>query len=356
MSVFTHGSFDRHELVAFRCDPHSGLRAIIAVHDTRLGPALGGCRIHPYADEEAALADVLRLSRGMTLKSALAGLPLGGGKSVIIADPARDKTRALLLAMGEFIDSLGGCYIGAEDAGSSVADMAVMAERTCHVAGLPSEQFGSGDPSPATAHGVFTGIRAALAHRFGTPDPRGIRVAILGVGNVGERLARLLHMAGARLFVADVDERRVARVCDETGARPLSVEGFWGADVDVLSPCALGGGLNPVTVPRIRAAIVAGSANNQLASEAMGDLLRERGVLYAPDFAINAGGVIAIHYQRSGGSWGAAMQHVERIGDTLSELFVRAEREQCSTALLAERLACERLGRPPQPDGVERAA
>lgn len=348
MGLFDHASFDNHELVAFRSDPASGLRAIIAVHNTRLGPALGGCRIHPYASEAAALDDVLRLSRGMTLKSALAGLPLGGGKSVIIADPARDKSRALLLAMGGFIESLGGCYIGAEDAGSSVADIAVMAERTRHVAGLPSELFGSGDPSPATAHGVLVAMRCALAHRFGSDSLAGRRVAILGVGNVGGVLARQLAEAGAQLQLADIEPARLARLCVETGARPLALEDFWNADVDVLAPCALGGGLNTLTVPRIRAAIIAGSANNQLAEPAMDVQLWRRGVLYAPDFLINAGGVIWIHYQRSGGTPQQAQSHIERIATTLRELFLRAEREDQPTGALAERLALERIEARPQ--------
>lgn len=348
MSVFDQASFDHHELVAFRCDPGSGLRAIIALHDTSLGPALGGCRIHPYASEAAALDDVLRLSRGMTLKSALAGLPLGGGKSVIIADPAQAKSRALLLAMGEFIESLGGRYIGAEDAGSSVADIAVMAERTHHVAGLPSELFSSGDPSPATACGVLVAMRAALAHRFGSDSLAGRRVAILGVGNVGGTLARQLHEAGAALQLADIDAARVARLCAETGASPLPLEAFWSADVDLLAPCALGGGLNARTVPHIRAAIVAGSANNQLAEPAMDVLLRRRGVLYAPDFLINAGGVIRIHYQRTGGTPAQAQLHIERIGATLRELFQRAEAEDQPTGALAERLALERIGSRPR--------
>ena len=239
MSVFDHQDFDHHEFVAFREDPATGLKAIIAVHNSTLGPALGGCRMFSYASHEAALSDVLRLSRGMTYKSALAGVALGGGKSVIIGDPQRQKSRPLLLAMGEFINQLNGLYITAEDSGTGVNDMATIGEKTPYVTGFIKGEAQAGDPSPITAYGVYQGIVASVAHQFKS-DLKGVRVAIQGVGNVGFHLARLLTEAGARVYAADINTVNMQRAVDQLGVTGISLEKILSLDVDVLSPCALG--------------------------------------------------------------------------------------------------------------------
>ena len=348
MSVFTDPDFDGHEQVVHCHERASGLHAIIAIHSTRLGPALGGIRMYPYADEAGALNDALRLARGMSYKSALAGLPLGGGKSVILGDPRRDKTPALLRAMGEAIERLGGRYVGAEDSGTAVADLQLMAQTTAHVTGLqdkPGLDGGvrSGDPSPATALGVFTGIRAAVRHRFGREDLAGLRVAIQGVGSVGHRLAQLLHAAGATLFVSDVWAPNLERALREFGAEPVAPAHIHAAPVDVYAPCALGAVLDDVTIPQLRAAIVAGAANNQLAQARHGEALRARGVLYAPDYAINAGGIIDVCAERLGEDAAGVRARVERIGATLTAIFEQAESEGLPTQLVADRLAERRL-------------
>ena len=334
--IRAHPDFDRHELVACRAD--KGLNAIIAVHNSNLGPAAGGCRMFPYSSMRGALTDVLRLSRGMTYKSALAGLPLGGGKSVIIGDPRRDKTRDLLHAMGEFVESLQGRYITAEDSGTSVQDMAIIGEKTRHVSGVnPDDQYG-GDPSPVTAYGVFTGIRAAVAWRRGT-GLAGVRVAIQGVGNVGYHLARLLTEAGAEVLVADVSPANLARA-KTLGVAMTGVAEILAARVDVLAPCALGGVIDHETLPVIRADIVAGAANNQLASAEMAGLLLERGILYAPDYVVNAGGIIDVHYQQQGERDRQVVNaHVERIGDTLHRIFEASDQRRLPTSDIADEMA-----------------
>ncbi len=272
MSVFESASFDHHEQVVFANDEQSGLRAIIAIHSTRLGPGVGGCRIYPYANEQEALDDVLRLSRGMTYKTALAGLPMGGGKSVIIADPATGKTRELLRAMAEAVHRLGGAYIAAEDSGTSVEDLRLMSRYTPHVSGVAATEHG-GDPSPSTAYGVFVAIRAALRHRLGDEELRGVRVLVQGLGHVGFNLARMLRDAGARVFGADVNEANLRRAEGELGVERVELAGLMRADVDVFAPCALGGVLNADSIAQLRAGIVAGAANNQLASVEDGDHL-----------------------------------------------------------------------------------
>ena len=342
MSVFSHPDFDSHELVVFGADAGSGLRAIIAVHDTTLGPGVGGCRMYPYASDEAALMDVLRLSRGMTYKSALAGLPLGGGKSVIVGDPRKDKSPALLRAMGAFIDSLGGRYVAAEDSGTAPADLAVMAERTRHVSGLAAQDH-AGDPSPSTARGVFLGIRTAVRHRLGADSCAGLRVAIQGLGHVGFRLAALLREDGATVYGADVHAENVERARRELGLQAVDSRDILSLDVDVLAPCALGGVLNAQSIPALRAGIVAGAANNQLSTPADGARLAQRGILYCPDFLINAGGIIDVHYQRSGLDRSGLPAHIQRIQDNLEEVLRRADSEQRPTDELAEALAREYL-------------
>ena len=342
MSVFSHPEFDQHEELVFCRDAASGLSAIIAIHNTSRGPSLGGCRMWPYASEEEALADVLRLSRGMTYKSALADLPFGGGKSVVIGDPNRDKSPALFEALGAFVESLGGRYVVAEDVGISVPDVEAMGRVTRHVAGVPSG--GSGDPSPATAYGVLHGIKAAVAHRFGQDSLKGVRVAVQGLGHVGFELCRLLHEAGADLVVADLNEAQVKEAATRFGAQAVASDGIIHEVAEVYAPCALGGSLNDETIPRLKAKVVAGSANNQLARPENGFMLKERGILYAPDYVINAGGVINIsHESRSGNSKDydrkAAFNHVAGIGETLSQVFTLAEQRDIPTSEAADRLA-----------------
>ncbi|HXH02131.1 MAG TPA: Glu/Leu/Phe/Val dehydrogenase [Candidatus Competibacteraceae bacterium] len=347
MSVFTHPEFHHHEQVLFGHDQASGLKAIIAIHDTRRGPALGGCRMFPYASERDAITDVLRLSRGMTYKAAMADLPLGGGKSVIIGDPRRDKHPALLRAMGRLVESLGGRYIIAEDSGTGVEDMKIMAEVTDHISGVQDKStdggMRSGDPSPTTAYGTFVGIQAAVRHKLGRDSLEGLRVAIQGMGHVGYYLARLLKDAGAHLWVTDIHREPLDRAVEEFGAIAVSPEGIFGLEVEVFAPCALGAVLNDETIPQLHAPIVAGAANNQLAEDRHGDVLRSRSILYAPDYVINAGGLIDVYYERAGFDRARMMAHVERIGATLSEIFRQAERDDLPTNVIADRIAEERL-------------
>lgn len=344
MSVFSHPEFDHHETVSWHHDAASGLRAIIAVHNTRLGKGLGGCRMWPYRSEAEALTDVLRLSRGMTYKAALAGLPQGGGKSVIIGDPRRDKTPELMRAMGRAVNCLNGSYVVAEDSGTSVADIRLMAEETVHVGGLADEQAiaqgRTGDPSPATAFGTFIGIQAAVRHRLQREDLRGLKVAIQGVGNVGYRLAQHLHEAGAGLWVTDLHAPAVERCVREFGATAVPMEAIHKLDVDVFAPCALGAVLNDGTIPELRATVVAGSANNQLAvADRHGEALRERGILYAPDYCINAGGIIDIFYEGPDYDPAVVEAHLRKIGTTLTEIFERARLEDMPTHFIADRMA-----------------
>jgi leucine dehydrogenase len=341
MPIFKHPEFDAHEEIVFCHDPESGLRAIIAIHNTRRGPAVGGCRMWPYASEDEALTDALRLSRGMTFKSALADLPFGGGKSVIVGDPHKDKTDTLLLAMAGFVDSLGGRYIIAEDVGITQDDAEVMQRRTAYVAG--TRAGGAGDPSPSTAYGVYMGIRAAAAHRLGQESLKGIRVAVQGLGQVGTHLCRYLAKDGARLSVTDIDPAAVARAEAEFAAEAVAPEAIYDTPAEIFAPCALGAVINDETLPRLRTSIVAGSANNQLAEARHGAALAERNILYAPDYVINAGGVINISHEGAAYRKDEAVKHVARIHDTLAEIFRRADAEKIPTSQAADALALERL-------------
>ncbi|MDD3762372.1 MAG: Glu/Leu/Phe/Val dehydrogenase dimerization domain-containing protein [Nevskiales bacterium] len=347
MSVFAHPEFDHHEAVVYCHDARSGLRGIIAVHDTHLGKALGGCRMWPYPGEAEALTDVLRLARGMTYKAALADLPQGGGKSVIIGDPRADKTPDLIRAMGRAIDRLGGVYVVAEDSGTSVQDMRLMAEVTSHVGGLAdaaAQAAGrTGDPSPATAFGVFVGIQAAVRFQLGREDLSGVRVAVQGLGNVGYRLCRHLSEAGARLWVTDLYAPAVERCVRQFNATAVGMDQIAALDVDVYAPCALGAVLNDRTIPQIRARVVAGAANNQLSEPRHDRALQERGILYAPDYCINAGGIIDIYYE--GPDYDAAVvdRHLRRIGTTLTAIFERARDQGRPTGEIADRMAEERF-------------
>src|SRR5579862_8332086 len=303
MEIFDMREFDGHELVVFGHNAASGLHAVIALHSTTLGPAAGGCRIWPYGSTTEAVADVLRLSRGMSYKNAMAGLPLGGGKAVIIADSRTAKTPELFAAFGRCVDALGGRYITAEDVGTTTADMAQVARVTRYVAGLgraPGEA--GGDPGPKTALGVFLGIKAAVRFRLGKSELAGVSVAVQGVGGVGYHLCGLLAAEGAVLTVADVRPAAVQRVCDEFRARAVAVEDVLWADVDVLAPCALGAILTTQSIAQLRARIVAGAANNQLAQGQDGTALPAAGILYAPDYVINAGGIISVSREYHGGA------------------------------------------------------
>src|SRR5246127_1520788 len=347
MEIFNMRDFDAHELIVFGDDAASGLRAVIAIHSTALGPAAGGCRMWPYPTLAAAVSDVLRLSRGMSYKNAIAGLPFGGGKSVIIADPQRQKTPELFEAFGRFVDSLGGRYLTAEDVGTTTAYMASVARATRYVAGLgraPGEA--GGDPAPKTALGVHLGVKGAVRFKLGRSDLEGLSVAIQGLGGVGSHLARMLAGEGARLKVADVRPGAVRRVCDELGASAVAVEDLLAEDVDVLAPCALGAVLNEQSIPRLHARIVAGAANNQLAQGQDGQSLLAAGILYAPDYVINAGGIISVSREYRGGATDAqVLEDIGQIPLRLTEIFERARHENRTTNAVADEMARERLGR-----------
>ena len=347
LEIFDMREFDDHELVVFGHDAATGLRAIIAIHSTALGPAAGGCRMWPYATTADALADVLRLSRGMSYKNAMAELPFGGGKAVIIGESRKAKTPALFEAFGRLIDSLGGRYITAEDVGTTTADMASVARATRYVSGLGAApgQAG-GDPAPKTALGVYLGIRAAVRFRLGRPALRGVKVAIQGLGGVGHHLCGLLAADGAELFIADVQPSALQRACGQFKAHAVGVEELLGLDVDVLAPCALGGVLNAQSIPQLRARIVAGAANNQLAQDQDGTALQAAGILYAPDYVINAGGIISVSREYHGGASEAqVVADIQAIPARLTEIFERARRENRTTNAVADQMARERLSR-----------
>lgn len=351
MTVFGALDFSDHEQVVYCCDTRAGLKAIIAIHNTNLGPALGGCRMWPYASDDEALQDVLRLSRGMTYKSAISNLPLGGGKAVIMGNPRTDKNEGLLRAMGRAINTLNGRYIGAEDSGTTVDDITIMAQETPHVAGILDKATGegelrSGDPSPATAYGTFVGLRAAVKERLGRDDLKGLTVAVHGVGNVGYRLAKYLHEAGAKLWVADLYKDQVRRAVENLGATAVEAEAIYALDVDVFAPCAMGAVINDNTLPQLRAKVVAGAANNQLAEVRHGEALLDKGILYAPDYVINAGGIIDVSYERIGYDRDKMLKHVEGIYDTLMEIFKRSKAERLPTNIVADGLAEERFRTP----------
>jgi len=343
MNVFDSPDFDHHEHVAFFDDKATGLRAIIAIHSTALGSACGGARMYPYATPDAALTDVLRLSRGMSYKSAIADLPLGGGKAVIIGDPAKDKTDARLAAYADAVNSLGGRYITAMDVGMGPKDMPVLARHSKYVAGYDQPGKTGGDSGPLTALGVFVGLKAAMKHKLGTDTTKGLTVAIQGLGKVGMTLAKQLHAEGAKLIVSDVNAEAVRRAVDAFGAREASPDGIVTTECDVFSPNALGAILNDETLPNLHAKVVAGVANNQLARDAHGQMLLERGILYAPDYVINGGGIICVAGQIYGWDNAEIERRSRAIADTLSAIFRRADTERQPTNVIADRMAEERM-------------
>lgn len=338
-ALFQHPDHDFHESVLFARDRESGLKAIIAIHDTTLGPALGGCRIWSYDSEAEAVRDALRLSRGMSYKNALAGLALGGGKSVIMIERGKPKSKPMLRAFGRAVERLGGAYITAEDVGSSPKDMDAIGQETAHVAGRSDQE---GDPSPFTADGVFRSLRAAVETTLKS-DLKGVRVAVKGLGHVGMSLCRKLREAGAELQVADIRKASVKRAVDELGAAALAPDAAHAAEAEVFAPCALGGDLNRTAIREMKARIVCGAANNQLESPEDDQRLSERGVVYCPDYLVNAGGVIAVSRKTLGLSDAAVEAKLAEIPKTLTEVLAAARKAKRPTGAVADALALARF-------------
>jgi leucine dehydrogenase len=357
LDLAAHPSFDTHEQVVHFEDTGLGLSAIIAVHNTNLGPSLGGCRIYPYAAFDDAVNDVLRLSKGMTYKSALAGLPLGGGKAVIIGNPKAIKSSDFMARFGEAIESLGGAYITAEDVGSTEQDMIAISKTTSYVAGLPPEDESpdhvAGNPSPVTAYGVYCGLKACAKNKFGSADLKGRRVAIQGLGAVGYALAEYLAKEGANMIVADLNAGTIDKAKQAFGSLVNigDVQTIHASDVDIFAPCAMGASLNDKTIPELRAEIIGGAANNQLAETRHDKMLKERGILYAPDYAINSGGITSVGYEyfdRTGRNpysypltRAALNTHVENIAATLDKIFAISKTQDIGTGAAADQLAEE---------------
>lgn len=344
MNVFEQMEYREHEQVVYCYDATAKLRAIIAIHNTTLGPALGGCRMWTFASEQEALVDVLRLSRGMTYKAAVAGLNLGGGKAVIIGDAKKDKTEQLFRSFGRYVDSLGGRYITAEDVGTSVQDMEWVRMETPHVTGISRALGGSGDPSPVTAFGVFHGIRASVKNLSGKDDLSGQRVAIQGAGQVAYHLTKHLVESGAKVTVCDIDADRVKLLTSELGASAVAPNEIYDVDCDIFAPCALGATVNAKTLPRMKCKIIAGAANNQLEDDKReAATLQERGILYAPDYVINAGGLINVANELEGYNRERALNHAENIFGILTRVYQMAAAQKVPTYKAADNLAMERI-------------
>lgn len=341
--VFGQLSFDNHEQIVFCNDKDTGLKAIIGIHNTVLGPALGGTRMWKYNNEWEALNDVLRLSRGMTFKSAITGLNLGGGKAVIIGDAKADKTPEMIIKFGEYIHSLSGKYITAEDVGTTTADMDLIRDVTPHVTGISQSRGGSGNPSPVTAYGVYMGMKAAAKYQFGTDNLSGKKVLVQGTGNVGETLIKHLTAEGALVQMTDINEARLQEIHAKYGAQIFTGD-IYSADVDIYAPCALGATINDETVNKIQAKVIAGAANNQLAVEEIhGKILKDRGIAYAPDFLINAGGIINVYAEIVGYDSAEALRRTENIYNTTLEIFSFAEQNNITTHQAALSIAQKRI-------------
>ncbi len=332
-----------HEEVVYCHDRDSGLRAIIAVHNTTLGPALGGTRMWPYKSEQDALVDVLRLSKGMTYKASAAGLNLGGGKAVIIGDPKKDKTEAMFRTFGAYVNSLNGKYITAEDVGTTVHDMAYVFMETPYVTGIPVSFGGSGDPSPFTAHGVLMGIKASVKHKLKADSLKGLRVAVQGLGNVGHHLVDYLVKEGAIVSIADIDKEKVEKLRSKFNLIAVDPDSIVTSECEVFAPCALGAVINDQTVDKLKCKIVAGGANNQLAEARHGDNLRELGILYAPDYVINAGGLMNVFVELEGYSRERAFEKTTQVYDNLMQVFAISEKDGVTTQHAADRLAEKRI-------------
>lgn len=344
MAVFNHPEFDNHEQVVFCSDRESGLQAIIAIHSTALGPACGGCRMWDYVSDEDALIDVLRLSRGMTYKNALAGLPLGGGKAVIIGDAKTIKSEALFRKFGQYVHSLSGRYISAEDVNITTADISMVNQETPYVAGLEGK---SGNPGPFTAIGTYRGIKAAAKHKFGSDDLSGRTVAVQGLGSVGFYLCEHLHKEGVKLIVSDINPAAVDRAVSQFGATAVGLNDIYAVECDVYAPCALGATINDDTLAQFKCAIIAGCANNQLKEARHGELLRQKGILYAPDYVINAGGIInvSMEIRPEGYDEAQSTKQVLAIYDTLLTVFTRAAETGQPTNVVADLMAQEIIAR-----------
>ncbi|RFP64869.1 Glu/Leu/Phe/Val dehydrogenase [Hymenobacter lapidiphilus] len=343
-SIFGQIAEFQHEQVVYCHDHETGLKAIIGIHNTVLGPALGGTRMWHYASDAEALNDVLRLSRGMTYKAAISGLNLGGGKAVIIGDAATMKTEALLRKFGRFVQNLNGKYITAEDVNMTTRDMEFIRMETKHVSGLPESMGGSGDPSPVTAYGTYMGMKAAAKRAFGSDSLAGKRIAVQGMGHVGTYLLEYLQKEGAQLIVSDYYEDRALDAANRFGAQMVGLNDIYDQDVDIYSPCALGATLNSDTIPRLKCQVVAGCANNQLADENIhGPELVKRGIVYAPDFLINAGGLINVYSEVVGGNREAALIQTEKIYDITTQVLAKAEQEGSHPQAAATRQAEERI-------------
>ncbi len=343
MSIFDHCDYSQHEQVHFVSDKSTGLSAIIAVHDTRLGPAVGGCRMHPYPSSQDALSDALRLSQAMTYKNALAGLPFGGGKSVIIANPHTEKTPEMLEAFGTYIDQLGGKYIAAEDSGTSPSDMAHIAETTGHVAGLSTNDC-DGDPSPATARGVFLSIQTAARYKMGRRQLEGLSVVVQGLGHVGFELAKLLVREGAIVYGSDANKEHLHRAIQELEILPVDVKDCLSTPCDILAPCALGAVVNERSIPQLAPQIVAGAANNQLATPEDAIRLSNRGILYCPDFLINSGGIVDIYHRNINASANAILDAEKSLLDRLTLVLETAARHSTTPYQVATYMAEQLLG------------
>lgn len=338
--ISKHGD---HEQVVFCHDKTVGLKAIIAIHNTALGPALGGTRMWNYKTEDEALVDVLRLSKGMTYKAAAAGLNLGGGKAVIIGDSKTQKTEGLFRAFGQFINSLNGRYITAEDVGTSVGDMENIFMETPWVTGIPKDFGGSGDPSPYTAHGVLMGIKAGAKWKLGTDDLRGVRVAVQGLGNVGTHLVKYLTEEGAKVIVSDIDTMKIKQHVDQYKVESTTADLIASTECEIFAPCAMGSVINDTSITKLKTKVVAGGANNQLAEPKHGDQLREMGVLYVPDYVINAGGLMNVFVELEGYSSDRSFEKTRKVFDNCTKVFEIAQRDEIGTHLAADRLAEERI-------------
>lgn len=346
--MFDHPSFDGHEHIAFFADKATGTRGIVAIHSTARGPAMGGCRAWNYPDSAAAVTDALRLSRGMSYKNAVAGLPLGGGKAVLLKNGDAPLDDSHFEAFGDALQQLGGRYITAEDVGVSERNMVAVSRRTSYVTGLPQRAGGSGvggDPSPHTALGVYLGVRAAVKARLDRADLAGVTVAVQGLGSVGRNLCMHLHEAGAKLIVSDINPMAVRHVCDAYGATAVPVEDILTQQVDVIAPCALGAIFDAHSIRRIHAKVIAGGANNQLCTEADGQHLFDAGILYAPDYVINAGGIISVGLEYLGETDPRVVSgRVTGIGSTLDAIFAESRMSGRPTHLIADEMARQRLG------------